>query len=63
MTPHATQPAGVVWSTVERALSEPEALRLIYLDRHEPETTRIVEPAGLLGSSNDWILVAFCHTR
>lgn len=63
VTPHATQPASAVWSTIERALLEPEALRLIYLDQHERETARTVEPGGLLGASSGWYLVAWCRTR
>lgn len=63
VTPLAEQPVGPAWETVRHALLQEEALRITYRDRSGDETTRTVEPAGLLGTSNGWFLVAWCRLR
>ncbi|MFN8661016.1 MAG: YafY family protein [Thermomicrobiales bacterium] len=63
ITPLAEQPASRVWDTVQEALLRPEALRITYQDRNGETTERTVEPAGLLGTSNGWFLVAWCRLR
>ena len=63
VTPFAEQPVGPDWELLHHALLHPEALRLTYQDRHGAMTERTVEPAGLLGTSNGWFLVAWCRLR
>jgi predicted DNA-binding transcriptional regulator YafY len=63
VTPLAEQPASPVWDTIQHALLQPEALQVTYQDRAGNETVRTVEPAGLLGTSNGWFLVAWCRLR
>jgi predicted DNA-binding transcriptional regulator YafY len=63
VTPFAEQPTSRVWETLQPALLQPEALRITYQDRSGAVTERTVEPAGLLGTSNGWFLVAWCRLR
>jgi predicted DNA-binding transcriptional regulator YafY len=63
VTPLAEQLVSTNWDTVQQALLQPEALRITYQDRSGKMSERTVEPAGLLGTSNGWFLVAWCRTR
>jgi predicted DNA-binding transcriptional regulator YafY len=63
VTPVAAVPSDPVSRTIQRALLEPEALKLTYRDREERETTRVIEPAGLIGTPTGWYLVAWCRLR
>lgn len=63
VTPSAAQPASPVWDEVHRALLHPEALWITYQDSAGQETTRTVEPGGILGTGNGWYLVAWCRLR
>ena len=44
-------------------LVQPEVLRFTYQDRSGSVTERTVEPAGLLGTSSGWFMVAWCRLR
>ncbi|HLI50923.1 MAG TPA: YafY family protein [Thermomicrobiaceae bacterium] len=48
---------------ISRVLLDPVAISLSYVDREGRETTRVVEPVGLLGSRGGWYLVAWCRLR
>lgn len=63
VTPSEAQSASPVWGEVHRALLQPEALRITYQDSVGHETTRTVEPGGILGTGNGWFLVAWCRLR
>ena len=63
VAPLAEQPDSLAWESVQRALLQPEALRITYRDRFDNETVRTVEPGGLIGTSNGWFLVAWCRLR
>jgi predicted DNA-binding transcriptional regulator YafY len=63
VAPVGAVPSDPVSMTIERALLQPVALALMYRDGAARETTRIVEPAGLVGTHNGWYLVAWCRLR
>jgi proteasome accessory factor B len=63
VTPLVEQPVSPVWEMVYQALLQPGALLITYQDRSGEMTERTVEPAGLLGTSNGWFLVAWCRQR
>ncbi|MCO5996295.1 helix-turn-helix transcriptional regulator [Actinoallomurus rhizosphaericola] len=50
-------------TAVEQALADETALRLSYTDAAGRESTRVVEPAGLLTAGGRWYLIAWCRTR
>lgn len=63
VAPVAVVPVDPVATTIQQALLEPVALDLTYRDREARETTRTVEPAGLVGTHEGWYLVAWCRLR
>ena len=56
-------PGDTVSTAIQRALLDPVALTLTYRDQEGRETTRTVEPAGLIGTHRGWYLVAWCRLR
>ncbi|POX52850.1 YafY family protein [Streptomyces sp. Ru72] len=50
-------------TAVEQALANNTVLRLTYTDAAGHESTRVVEPAGLLTAGGRWYLIAWCRTR
>lgn len=63
VVPVSAVPSTLVTTTIQQALLDPAALTLSYRDETSRETTRIVEPAGLVGTHNGWYLVAWCRLR
>jgi predicted DNA-binding transcriptional regulator YafY len=63
VTPLPEQSTSPMWDMVQQTLLQPEALQITYQDRSGEMTERTVEPAGLLGTSNGWFLVAWCRLR
>ena len=63
----AQTPTGAATPTttdvLQRALIESRAIELSYSDGEGRQTTRIVEPAGLIGMRKGWYLVAWCRLR
>ncbi|MFG2717875.1 helix-turn-helix transcriptional regulator [Streptomyces sp. NPDC048416] len=52
-----------VRAAVEQALAANAVLRLSYADAAGRASSRVVEPAGLLGAGGRWYLIAWCRTR
>ena len=48
---------------IQSALLQSVALELSYRDRQGCDTTRFVEPVGILGTHGGWFLVAWCRLR
>jgi len=48
---------------VQQALLDSVAVELTYRDREARETSRVVEPVGVLGTYSGWFLVAWCRLR
>lgn len=63
VTPRERVPVTPVSTAIQRALAEPEALTLVYRSAEHAESQRVIEPAGLIGTSNGWYLVAYCRLR
>jgi predicted DNA-binding transcriptional regulator YafY len=60
--PHS-EPALPVAEVLEQALIDSVAVELTYRDVDSHETTRVVEPAGLVGTRKGWYLAAWCRLR
>ena len=56
-------PIDPVADVLQRALIDSVAVELTYRDGQARETVRVVEPAGVLGTSKGWYLAAFCRLR
>jgi predicted DNA-binding transcriptional regulator YafY len=56
-------PADAVADVIQRALLASVALGMVYRDAQGRETSRTVEPAGLLGTRHGWYLAAWCRLR
>jgi predicted DNA-binding transcriptional regulator YafY len=56
----AAQPVADV---LQRALVDSLAVELIYRDAEARETSRVVEPAGLVGTRGGWYLAGWCRLR
>jgi predicted DNA-binding transcriptional regulator YafY len=52
-----------VANVLEQALIASVAVELNYRDGQGRHTLRVVEPAGVLGTSKGWYLAAFCRLR
>jgi predicted DNA-binding transcriptional regulator YafY len=63
VVPVSAAPSNPVSMTILQALLDPAALTLVYRDGDAPETTRMVELAGLVGTHAGWYLVAWCRLR
>lgn len=62
--PGALDPAAsTAAEVIQQALVDAVAVRLVYRDRQERETMRVVEPAGLFGTRSGWFLAAWCRLR
>lgn len=57
------EPVDQVAGVLQAALLGAVAVELIYRDRDNQETTRVVEPAGLFGTGQGWYLAAWCRLR
>jgi predicted DNA-binding transcriptional regulator YafY len=57
------EPIDPVSGVLQRALIDAMAVELTYRDAQARETLRVVEPAGLLGTSKGWYLAGFCRLR
>jgi predicted DNA-binding transcriptional regulator YafY len=56
-------PVDQVAQVLQQALLGAVAVELIYRDQQDNETVRVVEPAGLFGTSHGWYLAAWCRLR
>jgi predicted DNA-binding transcriptional regulator YafY len=56
-------PIDPVSDVIQHALIDSLAVELTYCDAETRETLRVVEPAGVLGTSKGWYLAAFCRLR
>lgn len=63
VAPGPEGPANAVAEVIQRALLQRVALQLGYHDRQGCDTTRVVEPVGILGTHGGWFLVAWCRLR
>jgi predicted DNA-binding transcriptional regulator YafY len=52
-----------VSNVIQRALIEALAVVLTYRDAEGRASSRVVEPAGVVGTHNGWYLVGWCRTR
>ena len=57
------RPAAPVADVLGEALLDSLVVELRYRDGQSRETTRRVEPAGMVGTRNGWYLVAWCRLR
>jgi predicted DNA-binding transcriptional regulator YafY len=48
---------------IQQALLDAVAVELTYRDGQARDSTRIVEPAGVVGTHNGWYLVGWCRLR
>jgi predicted DNA-binding transcriptional regulator YafY len=58
-----SEPAHLIADVLQRALIDSVAVELTYRDAESRESTRIVEPAGLVGTRHGWYLAAWCRLR
>jgi predicted DNA-binding transcriptional regulator YafY len=56
-------PIDPVSDVLQQALIESVAVELTYHDFEARETVRVVEPAGVVGTSKGWYLAAYCRLR
>jgi predicted DNA-binding transcriptional regulator YafY len=56
-------PADPVSGVIQQALLESVAVELIYRDADGNDTSRVVEPGGILGTRNGWYLASWCRLR
>jgi proteasome accessory factor B len=63
VTPIPAVPSDAISTAIQRALLDPVALELSYRDSAGRESVRIAEPAGLIGTTHGWYLVAWCRLR
>lgn len=62
----AQEPGGAVSAVsgvIQHALLDTVAIELTYRDAKERETVRVIEPAGLFVTRNDWYLAGWCRLR
>lgn len=52
-----------VRAAIEQALDNARVVHLRYIDATGAETTRDIEPAGLLTAGGRWYLIGWCRTR
>jgi predicted DNA-binding transcriptional regulator YafY len=52
-----------VSEVLRRALVDSLAVELTYRDGQERESSRVVEPVGVVGTRNGWYLFAWCRLR
>ncbi|QXJ20778.1 YafY family transcriptional regulator [Actinomadura graeca] len=50
-------------AVLEQAITTRRVVRLTYVDRHDTETERDVEPVTFTASSHGWYLTAWCRMR
>jgi predicted DNA-binding transcriptional regulator YafY len=55
--------ADPVSDVIQRALVDAVAVELTYRDAQTRETTRVVEPVGLVGTRHGWYVAAWCRLR
>jgi predicted DNA-binding transcriptional regulator YafY len=56
-------PVDPVSNVIQRALIDALAVVLTYRDAEGRASSRVVEPAGVVGTHNGWYLVGWCRTR
>jgi predicted DNA-binding transcriptional regulator YafY len=57
------EPTDPVSGVLQQALIDSVAVELVYRDAAARETARVVEPAGVVGTSKGWYLAAYCRLR
>jgi predicted DNA-binding transcriptional regulator YafY len=63
VVPGPDGPADPLSEVIQQALLASVAVELLYRDREDRQTRRIVEPAGLFGTGHGWYLAAWCCLR
>jgi predicted DNA-binding transcriptional regulator YafY len=58
-----SSPVDPIVEVIQQALIDGVAVRLTYRDAGGRETSRAVEPAGVIGTHNGWYLVGWCRLR
>jgi predicted DNA-binding transcriptional regulator YafY len=61
--PDATDAPLATSRVIERAVVTSRVVEIDYEDRHGDSTRRLVEPMALVGSREEWYLVAHCRLR
>jgi predicted DNA-binding transcriptional regulator YafY len=63
LEPPRTDTDTSIADTVQAALLEARAIALTYRAGDDRVTTRVVEPAGIIGTAHGWYLVGWCRLR
>jgi predicted DNA-binding transcriptional regulator YafY len=63
VAPGPGTPSDPAATTIQQALLATTAVALTYRDAAGRKTERVVEPAGLVGTSHGWYLIAWCRLR